>query len=429
MIHQGEGAVTALDPGSDAGAAASSGGLLLFTLCCPWPDRREQGLYNLDQVTALKARGVPASIFAPGVALPQALGHAARFRSHLRRPERYELEGVTIHAPRVQFAFPRPLRTRVRWMGPSRVGRWLESAVENELDHVIEAAAPSALLFHGAIPWSRAALGVAERHGLAPYFIEHSQDDLKRAGESKALAQEYQWANERAAGWVTVSETMGESLQQVVPEGKVHIIGNGAKALSDPRPRPQAFDGKTVVLSAGHYYPRKGFEAMAKAFAAASQGRSDLHWVIATDPPRALRRMIDALGSRATLIGPQPHDSLLEWMGWADLFALPSRNEAFGIVYAEALLAGTPILLSGKSGMASSLGLLEGGAPSPSHDGWAVDPGDHSGIARALAAASSSPSVLAAMGESAKARASGRFDWDRNAKDLAAALGLTSSQS
>ena len=44
------------------------------------------------------------------------------------------------------------------------------------------------------------------------------------------------------------------------------------------------------------------------------------------------------------LIGPVSPDQIQPWFNGAAVFALPSRRESFGMVFAEALLAGTPVI-------------------------------------------------------------------------------------
>ena len=50
---------------------------------------------------------------------------------------------------------------------------------------------------------------------------------------------------------------------------------------------------------------------------------------------------------------------------WADVVALPSYAEAFGLVAEEALLAGRPVIASRVGGLAERLADLPGATPTP----------------------------------------------------------------
>jgi glycosyltransferase involved in cell wall biosynthesis len=50
------------------------------------------------------------------------------------------------------------------------------------------------------------------------------------------------------------------------------------------------------------------------------------------------------LTDRVALVGPIAAERIQAWFNGAALFALPSRRESFGMVFAEALLGGTPVI-------------------------------------------------------------------------------------
>jgi glycosyltransferase involved in cell wall biosynthesis len=52
------------------------------------------------------------------------------------------------------------------------------------------------------------------------------------------------------------------------------------------------------------------------------------------------------LSERVTLAGPIAPDRIQSWFNGAAVFALPSRRESYGMVFAESLLGGTPVLFS-----------------------------------------------------------------------------------
>ncbi len=62
------------------------------------------------------------------------------------------------------------------------------------------------------------------------------------------------------------------------------------------------------------------------------------------------------LAGRVHLVPPFDERQPRELYGEADVFVLPSRNESFGMVAAEAAAAGTPVVLTDRCGVAALLG-------------------------------------------------------------------------
>ena len=56
----------------------------------------------------------------------------------------------------------------------------------------------------------------------------------------------------------------------------------------------------------------------------------------------AARAAEAGLGAQVHFLGRQPHERVLALMKRAQLFAMPSCDEAFGLVYTEAMCRGTP---------------------------------------------------------------------------------------
>ena len=88
---------------------------------------------------------------------------------------------------------------------------------------------------------------------------------------------------------------------------------------------------------------------------------------------------------------------------------MPSWSESFGLVYAEAMACGTPVLMSSDAGMSDEI--HNGRSPAwvvPPHDPWALE--------HALADAVSNPDRLRVLGQMATQWIKGRFSWRRNAE-------------
>jgi glycosyltransferase involved in cell wall biosynthesis len=108
-----------------------------------------------------------------------------------------------------------------------------------------------------------------------------------------------------------------------------------------------------VVLSVGRLAPEKGLDTLIRA----ASGDERLVVAIAgAGPERAnLERLAGDLGVRLQLLGDLDEDALAEAYAAADVFALLSLHEPWGVVVNEAAASGLPLLLSDRVGAAYDL--------------------------------------------------------------------------
>jgi glycosyltransferase involved in cell wall biosynthesis len=112
--------------------------------------------------------------------------------------------------------------------------------------------------------------------------------------------------------------------------------------------------GKRILLYLSRIHPKKGCDLLIRSFATVARSDDRLHLVIAgPDETGWSRRLVDdsrAFGivDRITYTGMIRDE--LKWGAYdaADVFVLPSHQENFGVVVAEALASGLPVLTTYK---------------------------------------------------------------------------------
>ncbi|MBK6769589.1 MAG: glycosyltransferase family 4 protein [Ardenticatenales bacterium] len=210
---------------------------------------------------------------------------------------------------------------------------------------------------------------------------------------------------------------------------RVHVVPNGVDAAFAP-PRPAeiaAFRRRTglperYVLSVGTMQPRKNYGVLLEAYARLRGAEGGVGGASASgvDAPPALviagapgwgnsdvAAVADRLGIRGDVVLPGFIDQtdLPLLYAAADVFAMPSRYEGFGLPALEAMACGTPVIVSD----AGSLPEVVGDA------GLTVGPDDVAGWSAALLALLTDPARRASMSARGQAQAA-RFNWDRTAE-------------
>jgi len=112
--------------------------------------------------------------------------------------------------------------------------------------------------------------------------------------------------------------------------------------------------GKRVILFLSRIHTKKGCDLLLRAFAATAATHPDLHLVMAGPEQNgygaALRALARKLGIAERITWTGMLTGVRKWGAYraAEVFVLPSHQENFGIVVAEALACGVPVLISNK---------------------------------------------------------------------------------
>jgi glycosyltransferase involved in cell wall biosynthesis len=238
-----------------------------------------------------------------------------------------------------------------------------------------------------------------------------------------------QMCNRLAHRIIAVSRHTAEHLVQVegAPSGKVFAIHNGIdfdrvklSAPDAPSRLRQEFagNGAHLLLIAARLHPEKGYDHLFPAVARLKEqlDRPFRLLVAGTGPLDGhYRAQVAALGLQDVVRFLGFRKDLPDLMAAADLFVLPSTAEAFGLVLAEALYLGTPVVTTRVGGIPE---IVEDGA-----DSVLVPPGDAEALTNALAGLLRDPDRRRRMAGAGRQRVVERFGFQDMVRSYEAVYG------
>ena len=142
--------------------------------------------------------------------------------------------------------------------------------------------------------------------------------------------------------------------ETVVPYGTFGPGIDTAAAAEEFFTRWPALRGKRLALTLGRIHPKKGTDILIESFAATLAKNPDWHLVIAGPDQigwqQELEALADGLGIKDRITWAGMLKGTLKWGAYtaSEVFVLPSHQENFGIVVAEALACGLPVIISDK---------------------------------------------------------------------------------
>lgn len=174
-----------------------------------------------------------------------------------------------------------------------------------------------------------------------------------------------------------------DALIAVSPDGQQRLIDRGV----DPRriiiaspgcdrlgaPPPRRVAPPPQILCVAQWIPRKGLDTLIAVWQRVAHPEAALHMYGERDADLVYTAQIDALIMRARQAGAQivvhgsvTDDAIIAAYQQATLFVLPSRFEGYGMVFAEALWAGVPVVACDAGPVAQLVGA--GGVTVPVDD-------------------------------------------------------------
>ncbi|EDY47333.1 glycosyltransferase [Streptomyces clavuligerus] len=250
-----------------------------------------------------------------------------------------------------------------------------------------------------------AALRLGERHPVPLVHTHHSLGAMRRAAIGRDAADE---AGEHFAARHRIERRIGLRAAAVVasspgeladlerqwgtPRHTLHMVPPGVDtAVLTPRDPALAraelgLPGDApVVLFVGRLEPRKGLADLVSAFALVRRAVPGAVLVVVGGEaperradPGPLAALVERHGLRGSvdLRGPVPHAATARYYSAADVTAVPSHYEPFGLVAVESMACGTPVV-------ATRVGGLRWSVADPSV-GTLVPPRNPAALAKAL---------------------------------------------
>lgn len=164
--------------------------------------------------------------------------------------------------------------------------------------------------------------------------------------------------SELAADIANALGARSRPLIRTIPTG-VDVHGIAQLPVANVRPDHGWPEDAIVVVSLGRVAEEKNVHVLMEAFAAAAVAEPRLRFLLIGGGPaieqvrqRAAR---PDLAERVVLTGRVPHRDALALVRGCDLFAFASQTETQGLVLAEALVAGVPVLALRGPGVADSV--------------------------------------------------------------------------
>lgn len=234
-----------------------------------------------------------------------------------------------------------------------------ETAIQEEVNHF----QPD--IIHGQHVWVLAALGA--RTGIPTVVTAHGTDLMgyQKWPRFQGYAEE---AATLAKGIITISADTDKLIHALLPASreKTYMLTNGydtgifypdvvdrAAFLADYGVPPDTdffvmfagkltdFKGVDILLDAAHIYENSGIGKVTTCIAGNGDLLDDL-----------VEQANDLALQNVYFLGHVDHENLRKFYSIADVSAVPSRREPFGLVAIEALACGAPVVATNSGGLA-----------------------------------------------------------------------------
>ena len=210
----------------------------------------------------------------------------------------------------------------------------------------------------------------------------------------------------RLARRIAVSDAARHSVTSRMGDGELLIVPNGVDVDRFAGAKPAVLPGGRHLLFVGRLEERKGFPVAVAAFARLAERYPDLRLLVVGDGSErdAVDELPPVIRARVEMLGRVDDDRLAGYLRAANLYLGPATGgESFGIVLAEAMAAGLPIVASDIAGYRD---VARNGK-----EAVLVPPGDPDALVAAVCRVLDDPGLAKSLGDQGARRAH-EFAWD-----------------
>ena len=383
----------------------------------PKPHNPAMGVWALEQAKALQRKGVEVVVISPTPWIPKVAGITFKLKEWASVPSEYSWDGVKTYYPRSLY-YPTGVIKKCYVQVPYIQYYPVQYTVRKLM--LSKGMSPDLIYCHHPLIEGMVGLAIKEKYRIPLVVVEHCLVDVQSFLDHTALAKKaYTHVLCKADAVIAVSKLLASRMEQFFANNPktISVIENGvdiSKLPAQKMPKPSGYKDRKVILSVGWLEERKGHRILIQAIKKVLPLIPTIKCIIIGRGSQEdqLRGLINELHlqEHVEIVGNMPHSELMSFMSWCDVFVLPSWNEAFGVVYVEAMGCKTPIIGTKGEGIAE---VIEEGK-----HGLLVKPRDVDSLVQALLTLLRNDGLARRMGEEGHKLVLGKLSWKANASNM-----------
>ena len=390
--------------------------VLFLATTFPSPANPAFGIWALRQAQALVRAGIDLRVIRLTPWFPVGLRSLPAVRRVADCPQSHRFGNVDVHYigwPLYQAGWLKRQSFRNPWIQ----AKLAYNVAARLLLREMEEFKPELIYAHHTWTSGYVAYRLHEAKGT-PYIItDHALDEIEACSRFSQRGDFFSDVQMHAACMVDVAQRMQGIRKRIFPDVKSVVVHNGADPVPENMfrmPRPHEVRDKLVVCCVAGWFTCKGLPRLIEAFGLiAGEFPNAVLRLVGGGPDRpAVMAAIEASPTKRQIqvLGSQPHEQAVQEMCWADVFAMIGKDEAYGVVFTEAMMAGLPLVWPSDCGHNDVLADGVHGIKVPP---WGVD-----ATAAALRKLLGDADLRKEIGQANRRFAAEHLTWDANAQSM-----------
>jgi hypothetical protein len=375
----------------------------------PSPLKEAYGIFVHEQAKALIEKGCDVRVVSPVPWSAFPLNKlSSKWNSYSNIPSERRLEGVQVYYPRY-LAFPKSTLFESS-------GIRMYHGIKKTINKIHKKFQFDIIHAHVALPDGDAAIMLATKYQTPVITTVHGADLYLTVEKNTKCKQKVASVFSQSDKIVFVSKRLEQiAKEKTISNVESIVISNGVsfEKQGTLRHRTTITENKPpTIFSASYLITRKAIHYNLMALAEVLKKHNNVNYKIAGDGPEQdnLRKLVNDLGinKQVQFLGMLSHREAIEEMFEADIFSLPSWDEAFGVVYIEAMAEGKPVIACRGEGIEDVI--------THGETGLLVKPKSVDSLVEAFDFLLCNPGKAKSIGERARKLVLDNYTWENNAK-------------
>jgi glycosyltransferase involved in cell wall biosynthesis len=196
---------------------------------------------------------------------------------------------------------------------------------------------------------------VGRLRGL-PVVLTENASNVMEGSLSRYQTHLARLSYSRAARVLPDSPLAEQALRRLQPNARYEVVPEVVDVDAfAARRRPSGIRAGRHIVAVANLERRKGFDYLIEAVQQLVTEGRDLMVTLVGEGPDRKRLESQAAGLPVTLVGPRTREEIVSLLPYADVFAMPTLADPFGISAVEAAAAGVPVVVTSAAGCADLL--------------------------------------------------------------------------